>query len=93
VSVSYVLHPPNESPSFYVSESEPELCSFVSAEQLMMHVFVYAEVLFRWKLLHKRIELLKAVAPFLRLPSDPSFHSDNSQLGMSMPLLCRRRAH
>jgi hypothetical protein len=47
----------------------------------MMHVLVYAEILFRWKLLHKRIELLKAVDPFLRLPSDSSFNFDHSQLG------------
>jgi WD repeat-containing protein 59 len=46
-----------------------------------MHVLAYAEVLFRWKLLHKRIELLKAVDPFLRLPSDSYFNSDHSQLG------------
>jgi hypothetical protein len=46
-----------------------------------MHVLAYAEVLFRWKLLHKRIELLKAVDPFLRLPPDSYFNSDHSQLG------------
>ena len=46
-----------------------------------MHVLAYAEVLFRWKLLHKRIELLKAVDPFMRLPSDSYFNSDHSQLG------------
>jgi hypothetical protein len=46
-----------------------------------MHVLAYAEVLFRWRLLHKRIELLKAVDPFLRLPSDSYFNSDHSQLG------------
>lgn len=63
------------------SESDPELYSFVSSEQLMTHVLVYAEVLFRWKLLHKRIELLKAVDPFLRPLSDPSFNLDHSQLG------------
>jgi hypothetical protein len=71
-----------------------------------MHVLAYAEVLFRWKLLHKRIELLKAVDPFLRLPSDSYFNSDHSQLGTlrllrrvyarcPIPLLtyvsCRRR--
>jgi len=54
----------------------------VSSEQLVSHVLAYAEVLFRWKLLHKRIELLKAVDPFLRLPSDSYFNSDHSQLGM-----------
>ncbi|KAF8265297.1 hypothetical protein EI94DRAFT_1736236 [Lactarius quietus] len=64
-------------------ESDPELYSFVSSEQLMTHVLVYAEVLFRWKLLHKRIELLKAVDPFLRPPSDPSFNLDHSRLGVS----------
>jgi hypothetical protein len=69
------------SPSLYSSESESKLHSFVSSEQLMMHVLVYAEILFRWKLLHKRIELLKAVDPFLRLPSDSSFNFDHSQLG------------
>ena len=46
-----------------------------------MHVLAYAEVLFRWKLLHKRIELLKAVDPFIRLSSDSYFNSDHSQLG------------
>ena len=54
----------------------------MSSEQLVSHVLAYAEVLFRWKLLHKRIELLKAVDPFLRLPSDSYFNSDHSQLGM-----------
>jgi len=68
-------------------ESESELLySFASSEQLVMHVLAYAEVLFRWKLLHKRIELLKAVDPFLRLPSDSYFNSDHSQLGVS--ILC-----
>jgi hypothetical protein len=46
-----------------------------------MHVLAYAEALFRWKLLHKRIELLKAVDPFLRMTSDSYFNSDHSQLG------------
>ena len=83
-----------ERSSLRSSESDPELCSFVSSEQLMTHVLVYAEVLFRWKLLHKRIELLKAVDPFLRPPSDPSFNLDHSQLGTCFPPLhiraCRR---
>jgi hypothetical protein len=53
-----------------------------------MHVLAYAEVLFRWKLLHKRIELLKAVDPFLRSPSDSYFNSDHSQLGTLCLLRC-----
>jgi hypothetical protein len=66
------------------SERKSELLySFASSEQLVMHVLAYAEVLFRWELLHKRIELLKAVDPFLRLPSDSYFNSDHSQLGTS----------
>jgi hypothetical protein len=76
---------------FGFSESESELCSFVSSKQLVLHVLAYAEVLFRWELLHKRIELLKAVDPFLRLPFDPSFDPDQSQLGTPLPfsfLLC-----
>lgn len=64
------------------SESELESHSFVSAEQLMLHVLAYAEVLFRWKLLHKRIELLKAVDPFLRSLRDPSLLDvGHSELG------------
>jgi SEA/GATOR complex protein SEA3/WDR59 len=64
------------------SERESELLySFVPSEQLVMHVLAYAEVLFRWRLLHKRIELLKAVDPFLRMPPDSYFNSDHSQLG------------
>lgn len=55
-----------------------------------MHVLAYAEVLFRWKLLHKRIELLKAVDPFLRMTSDSYFNSDHSQLGTPL-FLCARR--
>ena len=51
----------------------------------MTHVLVYAEILFRWKLLHKRIELLKAVDPFLRPPSDPSFDLDHTRLGGCFP--------
>jgi hypothetical protein len=66
----------------FLSESEPESHSFVSAEQLILHVLAYAEVLFRWKLLHKRIELLKAVDPFLRSLRDPSLLDvDHSELG------------
>jgi hypothetical protein len=53
-----------------------------------MHVLAYAEVLFRWKLLHKRIELLKAVDPFLRMPSDSYFNSDHSQLGTPSRCVC-----
>jgi hypothetical protein len=53
----------------------------VSSERLILHVLAYAEVLFRWKLLHKRIELLKAVDPFLRSLPDSSFDFDHSQLG------------
>lgn len=71
-----------------LSERESELLyAFASSEQLVMHVLAYAEVLFRWRLLHKRIELLKAVDPFLRLPSDSYFNSDHSQLGR-LRLLC-----
>lgn len=71
------------------SERESELLySFVSAEQLVMHVLAYAEVLFRWRLLHKRIELLKAVDPFLRMPSDSYFNSDHSQLGTPFAVVC-----
>src|SRR6266581_1042516 len=66
----------------FLSESEPESHSFVSAEQLILHVLAYAEVLFRWQLLHKRIELLKAVDPFLRSLRDPSsLDVDHSELG------------
>jgi hypothetical protein len=55
----------------------------VSTEQLILHVLAYAEVLFRWKLLHKRIELLKAVDPFLRSLRDPSsLNVDDSELGV-----------
>jgi len=54
----------------------------VSTEQLILHVLAYAEVLFRWKLLHKRIELLKAVDPFLRSLRDPSsLNVDHNELG------------
>ena len=81
------------SPSFYSSESESKLHSFVSSEQLMMHVLVYAEILFRWKLLHKRIELLKAVDPFLRLPSDSSFNFDHSQLGTTLVFISFTGVH
>jgi hypothetical protein len=71
------------------SERESELLySFVSSEQLVMHVLAYAEVLFRWKLLHKRIELLKAVDPFLRMSPDSYFNSDHSQLGTPLPCVC-----
>ena len=71
------------------SERESELFySFASSEQLVMHVLAYAEVLFRWRLLHKRIELLKAVDPFLRLPPDSYFNSDHSQLGALCILRC-----
>ena len=55
----------------------------MSTEQLILHVLAYAEVLFRWKLLHKRIELLKAVDPFLRSLRDPSsLNVDHSELGV-----------
>ena len=54
----------------------------MSTEQLILHVLAYAEVLFRWKLLHKRIELLKAVDPFLRSLRDPSsLNVDHNELG------------
>jgi hypothetical protein len=56
-------------------------------EQLMTHVLVYAEVLFPWKLLHKHIELLKVVAPFLKPPSDTSLNFDDSRLGTATPML------
>jgi hypothetical protein len=57
-----------------------------------MHILAYAEVLFRWKLLHKRIELLKAVDPFMRLPSDSYFNSDHSQI-CTLRLLRRVYVH
>jgi len=50
----------------------------------MQHVLAYAEVLFRWKLLHKRIELLKAVDSFLRSLPDWSLDFDHSQLGTAI---------
>jgi hypothetical protein len=70
------------------SENEPEPHSFVSSEQLILHVLAYAEVLFRWKLLHKRIELLKAVDPFLRLLPDSHLNLDHSELGMHFVFVC-----
>ena len=30
-------------------------------EQFKLNIYVYAELLFRWQLFHKRLELLKAV--------------------------------
>jgi len=67
--------------AFFSGSGATEPYSFVSTEQLVLHVLAYAEVLFRWKLLHKRIELLKAVDPFLRLSDDSSLDFDHSQLG------------
>ncbi|KAI9464767.1 hypothetical protein F5148DRAFT_1276407 [Russula earlei] len=67
---------------------QAEPYSFASAEQLVLHVLAYAEVLFRWRLLHKRIELLKAVDQFLRLSADSPFTFGHSELGIS--ILCIR---
>jgi len=32
-------------------------------EQFRLNIYAYAELLFRWQLFHKRLELLKAVGP------------------------------
>ncbi|KAI0045953.1 hypothetical protein FA95DRAFT_1543206, partial [Auriscalpium vulgare] len=57
-------------------------------DQLLIHVNVYAEMLFRWQLLHKRIELLKAVGQDLQVLLSPSFEIERNRLGVS--ILCPR---
>lgn len=50
-------------------------------QQLLAHVAAYAEVLFRWGLPAKRIELLKAVDPNLLALLDPLLNAGSSKLG------------
>ncbi|KAI0056151.1 hypothetical protein BV25DRAFT_1814563 [Artomyces pyxidatus] len=57
-------------------------------QQLMTHVTVYAEILFRWQLLHKRIELLKAVDHDLQSSLSPPHEIERNRLGISV--LCSR---
>ena len=42
-------------------KSAPSLFTPQLIEQLKLNVYYYAELLFRWQMYHKRLELLKAV--------------------------------
>ncbi|KAI0258544.1 hypothetical protein BC834DRAFT_835341 [Gloeopeniophorella convolvens] len=68
-------------------EHEDGLDPSPPVNQLVMHVVAYAEMLFRWGLVYKRIELLKAVGSFLALPTGLT-SDDHDQLGVSV--LCSR---
>ena len=60
-------------------------------QQLLAHVTVYAEVLFRWEMPAKRIELLKAVDANLLALLDPPLDTGNSTLGAhGVKLSCTR---
>ena len=43
-------------------------------EQFKLNIYAYAELLFRWQLFHKRLELLKAVGQQNGLTSDADPH-------------------
>ena len=43
-------------------------------EQFKLNIYAYAELLFRWQLFHKRLELLKAVGQQNGLTSDAEPH-------------------
>ncbi|KAA1477857.1 hypothetical protein DENSPDRAFT_829305 [Dentipellis sp. KUC8613] len=53
-------------------------------DQLVMHIRVYAEILFRWELLHKRIELLKAVDREFLATLDPPTEVEASKFGVTV---------
>ncbi|KZV59883.1 hypothetical protein PENSPDRAFT_760279 [Peniophora sp. CONT] len=65
-------------------EEERELDVFPPAfvHQLLAHVAAYAEVLFRWEMPAKRIELLKAVDANLLALLDPPLDAGSSTLGV-----------
>lgn len=46
---------------FFFSSSTPPVFTPQLIEQLKLNVYHYAELLFRWQIYHKRLELLKAV--------------------------------
>jgi len=45
----------------FIYKSTPPIFSPQLIEQLKLNVYYYAELLFRWQMYHKRLELLKAV--------------------------------
>lgn len=45
----------------FFSQSTPPVFTPQLIEQLKLNVYHYAELLFRWQIYHKRLELLKAV--------------------------------
>jgi len=51
--------------------------------QFRLSVQFYAELLFRWQLLQKRVELLKAIA----IREGPSRESDSHRIGMTVCFL------
>jgi hypothetical protein len=57
--------------------------------QYLCHVLVYSEMLLRWQLLHKRLELLKSVAHEIRLVHKAGEHFQE-QFGMSFLFLQSR---
>ncbi|TFY55210.1 hypothetical protein EVG20_g9404, partial [Dentipellis fragilis] len=52
--------------------------------QLVTHISVYAEILFRWELLHKRIELLKAMDREFLTTLDPPTEVGSSKFGVTV---------
>lgn len=64
-----------------IREQELNLFQPQFLEQLVDHVLVYAEILFRWQFLHKRIELLKAVDRDLQALAKPISEPERNRLG------------
>ncbi|THH10378.1 hypothetical protein EW146_g8386 [Bondarzewia mesenterica] len=50
-------------------------------DRLIGHILVYAEMLFRWQLPHKRAELLKSIDRELQTPISPEFEAEQNRLG------------
>lgn len=71
--------------------SPPPLFPPEVLSQFRRHVLVYAELLFRWELFHKRLELLKAVEkPGIPVNKERSQHQEDQQHGLGLVRMCAR---
>jgi len=75
--------------SIFFFQSTPPVFTPQFIEQLKLNVYHYAELLFRWQIYHKRLELLKAVTrrDGTRVP----IRTEVNRIGMFDLVTCFRR--
>lgn len=73
------VHLPNHHSNHEGVFFEPQLM-----KQFVGHILVYADMLFRWQLFHKRVELLKSVNQEVQKIASPHVSSGLGLAGLGM---------